>query len=39
LLQGRDSKHLTRALAITGSDDGRVNVEEAALVEKAMNGK
>jgi len=35
--QGGDAEHFTRALAIAGRDDGRVDIDEIPLLEKPMH--
>ena len=37
-IQGGHLEHLPRALAVAGGDDGRVDVDEAPLLEKAVDG-
>jgi hypothetical protein len=37
--QGGDLEHFAGALAVRRRDDGRVNVQEPALVEKLVGGK
>ena len=36
--QGRHAEHLTRAFAIASSDNGRMDIDEIALLEKLVHG-
>ena len=38
-IERRDAKHFARAFAVARGDDRRVDVNEAALLEKLVNGK
>ena len=38
-IEGGDLKHTARALAVAARDDGRMDIDKAALVEEFMNGK